>query len=66
MTTRLPLPAVRRAVEDGEGKSDEGAQSSQASEDSYCKVMDLLGMGHRLFVPKLLAVREGDWETDTG
>lgn len=67
MTPRLPLPAVHRAVEDGEGTADERAHSSQASADSFCKVMGLLGMGHRLFVPKLLAVRErGDWEMDAG
>lgn len=50
---------MRRAVEDGEGSTEERAQSSQASADSFCKVMGILGMGHRLFVPKLLAVREG-------
>lgn len=46
-------------VEDGEGTAEERAHSSQASADSFCRVMGLLGMGHRLFVPKLLAVREG-------
>lgn len=50
---------MRRAVEDGEGAAEEKAHSSQASADSFCRVMGLLGMGHRLFVPKLLAVREG-------
>jgi hypothetical protein len=29
----------------------------QAGSESVCRVMGLLGMGHRLFVPKLLAVR---------
>lgn len=50
---------MRRVVEDGEGTAEERAHSSQASADSFCRVMGLLGMGHRLFVPKLLAVREG-------
>lgn len=50
---------MRRAVEDGEGTAEEGGHSSEASADSFCRVMGLLGMGHRLFVPKLLAVREG-------
>lgn len=50
---------MRRAVEDGEGKAEESAQGSQASADSFCRVMGLLGMGHRLFVPRLLAVRGG-------
>lgn len=63
MTTHLPLPAVRTTEEDGEEKSEESAHGSQASADSYCRVMGLLGMGHRLFVPKLLAVREGDLKT---
>ncbi|XP_061739462.1 rab GTPase-activating protein 1-like isoform X2 [Nerophis ophidion] len=60
LTPSLQLPAVRRAVEDGEGTPEEEAQSSQASEDSFCKVMGLLGMGHRLFVPKLLATSKED------
>ncbi|XP_031159776.1 rab GTPase-activating protein 1-like isoform X3 [Sander lucioperca] len=60
LTPHLPLPAVRRAMVDGEGKAEEIAHSSQASADSYCKVMDLLGMGHRLFVPKLLATSKED------
>lgn len=67
LTPHLQLPAVRRAVEDGEGKAEEGAHSSQPSADSFCKVMGLLGMGHRLFVPRLLAVRvRGLGHGDTG
>lgn len=61
LTPRLPLPAVRRVLEDGEGTSEESAHGTQASPDSFCRVMGLLGMGHRLFVPRLLAVRNGDW-----
>lgn len=49
---------MRRVVDNGEGKAEERAHSSEASADSFCKVMGLLGMGHRLFVPKLLAVRK--------
>ncbi|XP_037104527.1 rab GTPase-activating protein 1-like isoform X2 [Syngnathus acus] len=60
LSAPLQLPAVRRAVEDGEGTAEQKAQSSQASADSFCKVMDLLGMGHRLFVPKLLATSKED------
>ncbi|XP_035509983.1 rab GTPase-activating protein 1-like isoform X3 [Morone saxatilis] len=48
------------AVEDREGTAEERAHSSQASEDSFCRVMGLLGMGHRLFVPKLLATSKED------
>lgn len=50
-----------RAGEDGERKGEERAHSSKASPDSFCRVMGLVGMGHRLFVPKLLAVRT-NWE----
>lgn len=57
LTPHLPLPAVCGAVEDGEEEEEEKAHSSQASADSFCRVMDILGMGHRLFVPRLLAVR---------
>ncbi|KAG7230620.1 hypothetical protein INR49_025337, partial [Caranx melampygus] len=60
LAPHLPLPAVRRAVEDGEGKAEESAHSSQASADSFCRVMGLLGMGHRLFVPRLLATSKED------
>jgi len=70
LTTHLPLPAACGALEDGEGRAGEGeeepAPGGQASADSYCKAMGLLGMGHRLFVPKLLAVRGGAWETGSG
>lgn len=61
----LPLtpPAVRLALEDGGGgglAEEEGdgggAEAGQAGAESVCRVMGLLGMGHRLFVPKLLAV----------
>lgn len=47
-------------MEDGEGKTEERAHGSQASPDSFCRVMDLLGMGHRLFVPRLLATSKED------
>ncbi|XP_035759944.1 pleckstrin homology domain-containing family A member 7-like, partial [Neolamprologus brichardi] len=60
LTPHLPLPAVRKAVEDGEGTTEERAHGSQASADSFCRVMDLLGMGHRLFVPRLLATSKED------
>ena len=51
-------PAVQLALEDGGSKVEEdGAQARQAGAESVCRVMGLLGMGHRLFVPKLLAVR---------
>lgn len=59
LTPHLPLPAVCRAGEDGERREEERAHSSNPSADPYCRVMGLLGMGHRLFVPKLLAVRDG-------
>lgn len=58
LTPHLPLPAVHRVLEDGEGTSEERARGTQASPDSFCRVMGLLGMGHRLFVPRLLAVRQ--------
>uniref|UniRef100_A0A3P8WIZ0 RAB GTPase activating protein 1 like n=1 Tax=Cynoglossus semilaevis TaxID=244447 RepID=A0A3P8WIZ0_CYNSE len=60
LTTHLPLPAVCGAVEDGEEEEEEKAHSSQASADSFCRVMDILGMGHRLFVPRLLATSKED------
>lgn len=58
LTPHLPLPAVHRVLEDGEEASEERARGAQASPDSFCRVMGLLGMGHRLFVPRLLAVRK--------
>lgn len=63
LAPHLPLPAVHRVLEDGEGTSEERAQA-QASPDSYCRVMGLLGMGHRLFVPRLLAVRKWGLELE--
>ncbi|XP_062251171.1 rab GTPase-activating protein 1-like isoform X3 [Platichthys flesus] len=60
LTSHMPLPAACRALEDGEGKAEESAQSGEASADSVCKVMGILGMGHRLFVPKLLATSKED------
>ncbi|KAI9517458.1 hypothetical protein NQZ68_004675 [Dissostichus eleginoides] len=60
LTPHRPLPAVHMALEDGEGNAEERANSSEASADSFCKAMGLLGMGHRLFVPKLLATSKED------
>lgn len=59
LAPQLPPPAVLGPVEDGGGKEEEHAGGGQAAADSVCRVMGLLGMGHRLFVPRLLAVREG-------
>ncbi|XP_056460502.1 rab GTPase-activating protein 1-like isoform X4 [Gadus chalcogrammus] len=62
--TPLPCttpPAVQLALEDGGSKAeDDGAQAGQAGAESVCRVMGLLGMGHRLFVPKLLATSKED------
>lgn len=50
-------PAVRKG---SWGAEEGGSAEEKAGEtDSVCKVMGLLGMGHRLFVPRLLAVRLG-------
>ncbi|KAJ3599499.1 hypothetical protein NHX12_033459 [Muraenolepis orangiensis] len=58
-TPSLLPPAVRQGLEDGGGKAEEeGAEGGQA--ESVCRVMGLLGMGHRLFVPKLLATSKED------
>ncbi|KAK0130874.1 Rab GTPase-activating protein 1 [Merluccius polli] len=60
-TPPLPLPAARLALEDGGGKAeDDGAEAGQAGAESVCRVMGLLGMSHRLFVPKLLATSKED------
>lgn len=64
LAPHLPLPAVHRVLEDGEGASEERAGGTQASPDSFCRVMGLLGMGHRLFVPRLLAVRKWGLELE--
>lgn len=64
LAPHLPLPAVHRVLEDGEGTSEERAGGTQASPDSFCRVMGLLGMGHRLFVPRLLAVRKWGLELE--
>lgn len=45
-------PAVRRLEEGGAGEDKGGLVN-----DCTDRVMGLLGMGHRLFVPRLLAVR---------
>ncbi|KAG7275253.1 hypothetical protein CRUP_034980, partial [Coryphaenoides rupestris] len=69
-TLPLPPPALRLALEDGGGgglaeeEEEEGegggAQAGQAGAESVCRVMGLLGMSHRLFVPKLLATSKED------
>ena len=51
---QLAPVAVHGAAE--EAGSPGEVEAGQA--DSVCKVMGMLGMGHRLFVPRLLAVRE--------
>lgn len=49
-----PLPpAVRRPEEGAPGEDRSGPVTDCAG-----RVLGLLGMGHRLFVPRLLAVRE--------
>lgn len=45
-------PAMRRLEEGGAGEDKAGPVN-----DCTDRVMGLLGMGHRLFVPRLLAVR---------
>lgn len=47
----LPMPPAVRALE-------EGASAGEEQADYTERVMTLLGMGHRLFVPRLLAVRD--------
>lgn len=47
-------PAMRRLEEGAAGEDKSGPVN-----DSTERVMGLLGMGHRLFVPRLLAVRGG-------
>lgn len=51
----LPMPPAVRALEEGASAGEERA----ALEPDYTeRVMTLLGMSHRLFVPRLLAVRD--------
>lgn len=50
-------PAVRRVEEKGAAGEDAGMAN-----DCTDRVMGLLGMGHRLFVPRLLAVRDVNCE----
>eukprot|EP00063_Salmo_salar_P096612 XP_014071447.1 PREDICTED: rab GTPase-activating protein 1-like, isoform 10 isoform X3 [Salmo salar] len=51
-------PAVRKG---SWGAEEGGSAEEKAGEtDSVCKVMGLLGMGHRLFVPRLLATSKED------
>lgn len=52
----LPMPPAVRALEEGASAEEEQAALGP---DYTERVMTLLGMGHRLFVPRLLAVRNG-------
>lgn len=49
------MPPALRALEEGASAGDEQAALGPDYTD---RVMTLLGMGHRLFVPRLLAVRD--------
>uniref|UniRef100_A0AAV2KRC4 Uncharacterized protein n=1 Tax=Knipowitschia caucasica TaxID=637954 RepID=A0AAV2KRC4_KNICA len=55
-----PSPPLLRALPSSRREPEESPQGSQGSEDSFCRAMGLLGMGHRLFVPKLLATSKED------
>ena len=50
-----PIPPAVRALEEGGSAGEERAAQGP---DYTERVMTLLGMGHRLFVPRLLAVRD--------
>ncbi|XP_041967876.1 rab GTPase-activating protein 1-like isoform X5 [Alosa sapidissima] len=57
----LPLPpAVRLALEDGAPGQENMGEGVGLGTDSTTRVLGLLGMSHRLFMPRLLAVREGE------
>lgn len=49
------MPPAVRALEEG---ASEGDEQAGLGPDYTERVMTLLGMGHRLFVPRLLAVRD--------
>ncbi|KAK1805751.1 hypothetical protein P4O66_002014 [Electrophorus voltai] len=51
------MPPVLRALEEGEAAGEGGSALGQ---DYTERVMSLLGMGHRLFVPRLLATSKED------
>lgn len=55
----LPSP-VCLTLEDGPSGQEGIREGVGTAADSTTRVMGLLGMGHRLFVPRLLAVREGE------
>ncbi|XP_076133929.1 rab GTPase-activating protein 1-like isoform X6 [Alosa pseudoharengus] len=57
----LPLPpAVRLALEDGAPGQENMGEGVGLGTDSTTRVLGLLGMGHRLFVPRLLATSKED------
>lgn len=58
LPTTLP-PAVCRTLEDGPPGQDHIGEGVGMGADPTTRVLGLLGMGHRLFVPRLLAVRGG-------
>lgn len=51
----LPMPPALRALEEA---ASAGEEQEALGPDYTERVMTLLGMGHRLFVPRLLAVRD--------
>ncbi|KAG5275422.1 hypothetical protein AALO_G00120120 [Alosa alosa] len=57
----LPLPpAVRLALEDGAPGQENMGEGVGLGTDSTTRVLGLLGMSHRLFVPRLLATSKED------
>lgn len=50
-----PIPPVMRRLEEGGAAGEDRAGMVNDCTD---RVMGMLGMGHRLFVPRLLAVRD--------
>lgn len=69
LPTTLP-PVVCRTLEDGPPGQEGIGEGVGMGADPTTRVLGLLGMGHRLFVPRLLAVRGGsgserEGETET-
>lgn len=58
-----PAPPRRASQVVGAGPAEDGGGAGEdrgVVTDCACRVMGLLAMGHRLFVPRLLAVRAHD------
>ncbi|KAK2084799.1 hypothetical protein P7K49_037832 [Saguinus oedipus] len=63
MEEGVPCPAPAAKLTPPVKKSqDMHDERSKLVNEYACRVLELLGMGHRLFVPRLLALEEARWD----